>query len=48
MTKRASSAAQKRAADAYKSHHWGYASTHSKPVDLPGLPKDYPLTEMVC
>lgn len=46
MTKRASSAAQKRAADAYKSHHWGYASTHSKDVDLPGLPKDYPLTEM--
>jgi len=48
VTKRASSAAQKRAADAYKSHHWGYASTHSKDVDLPGLPKDYPLTEMVC
>jgi len=46
VTKRASSAAQKRAADAYKSHHWGYASTHSKDVDLPGLPKDYPLTEM--
>lgn len=46
MSKPASKAAQKRAADAYKTHHWGYAATHSKPVALPGLPRDYPLTEM--
>jgi len=46
VTRRASKAAQKRAEDAYRTHHWGYAATHQKPVDLPGLPEDYPLTEM--
>ena len=46
MKRRASKADQKRAEKAYQSHHWGYAATHTKAVNLPGLSKDHPLTEM--
>ena len=46
MKRRAGKADQKRAKDAYSTHHWGYAATHQKPVDLPGMDPDYPLTEM--
>ena len=46
MTRRAIKSAQDRADKAYKTHHWGYEPTHRKQVDLPGVPSDYPLTEM--
>ena len=46
MTRKVTKAARRRADEAYTTHHWGYNPTHRKDVDLPGLPKDYPLTEM--
>lgn len=46
MAKRVSKAAHKRAERAYRTHHWGYESTGKKHHAVPGLPRDYPLTEM--
>lgn len=46
MSRRVTKAARQKADEAYTTHHWGYEPNGHKNVQIPGLPEDYPVTEM--